>query len=119
MVSDSDESLETCALSGTGLLLYWHDLQYLERDKGYTILYLVEKRNHNFGNFGTKLGKKTLEFLNIKAEFMRSSENGTLSNLILELGSEEKVNDLSLFDGKREEVDFLNLLDHTVLYKTS
>ena len=44
---------------------------------------------------------------------------GVVNYLILELCSEEEVDDLSLLDGQREEVDLLNSLDHTVLDQTS
>ena len=41
-----------------------------------------------------------------------------LHNLILELG-EEEVDDLVFFDGEREQVNFLHLLDLSIFYETA
>jgi len=42
-----------------------------------------------------------------------------LQNLVLERGSDEQVNDLVLLDREREQVDFLQRLDPSILHQTS
>merc|ERR1719342_1083456 len=42
-----------------------------------------------------------------------------LQNLVLERGADEQVNDLVLLDREREQVDFLQRLDPSILHQTS